>query len=589
MPNAAGRQISGEGRDELRPLLRLMDDRTRRELAAAVLLGSLAYASTVGLLGVAGWFITLSALSGLVGTLTFSLFLASGGVRALALTRVLGRYAERVTAHRATFTWLARLRVHFFQQALQLPASQVARFRTGDLLGRAVAEVDALDQFPLRVVLPTASAVVVAVGALGFLAFQAPAVATVAAVWVGLAGGGVPLLSAALGRRPGAASLDARARLRTELVDGLEGAREIAAYGAQRHIAAHLAGGVAEVERRQAHVDCMSARSAAAGTAATGTAMFLALTLGLAQVAGGALTAPIFAAMCFVVLALFDGLEPLTAAYQQLGVIRRAGHRLHDIFATAEGDGRPVGRSVTLQGADLRLCGVSFRYPGQSRPVLHDITLVAPAGSLVTITGRSGTGKSTLLRLCARELEPDAGQISLAMAPLQTIDLVSFWRGVGYVAHDSHIFAGSLRDNMLLGAPTATDGELSALLAVVGLTDLVRRLRYGLDTLVGEQGDNLSGGERRRLCVARAALRRPSLLLLDEPAAGVDAAAAQRMLQNLRVYLASSTIVVAGHEHLPLRADVSLALPDPAWLPIVGCGRSRHDRRLTGSSDLTGI
>jgi ABC-type transport system involved in cytochrome bd biosynthesis fused ATPase/permease subunit len=157
-------------------------------------------------------------------------------------------------------------------------------------------------------------------------------------------------------------------------------------------------------------------------------------------------------------------------------------------------------------------------------------------------------------------LEADTGQLLLGAVTLGSLGTDAFWQRVGYVAQDSHVFSGTLRDNLLLAAPDVAEPDLWAVLNIVELTGLVLRLRHGLDTPVGEQGDHLSGGERRRLCVARAILRRPTLLLLDEPTAGVDRPTAERMLRSLRAYLPSSTIVVASHDPLPLKADVSLTL-----------------------------
>jgi ATP-binding cassette subfamily C protein CydC len=509
------------------------------------------------LLGLAGWFIAVSALSGLLGTLTFSLFLASGGVRAFALTRVLTRYGERVASHRATFAWLARLRVHFFARALRLPALDVAAFRQGDLLGRVLADFDTLDQLPLRVLVPTASTALVLLVAIVYLAIQAPAIAMGTAFLTAVAGIGLPGVVATVGRKPGAAVLEARSRLRIDLIDALEGGREIAAYAAQRRVVADLMRVAADVDRRQAKLDRLSAGSTAASVAVTGAALLLALALGLPQIATGALDAPRLALVCLLVLALFDGLEVLPPAYQQLGLIQRAAQRLNGVFSTAA---HQEIQPVTSEAPELRLCGVSFHYPGQVRQVLHEVSLVALPGALVTLSGPSGTGKSTLLRLCARELEPDGGQLTLGGAVLSSIDANVFWQHVGYVAQDSHVFSGTLRDNLLLAAPDAAESDLWAVLDCVGPTTLVRRLPHGLNTPVGEQGDQLSGGERRRLCVARAILRRPLLLLLDEPMAGVDRPTAERILRSLRAYLPSSTIVVASHDPLSLKADVSLDL-----------------------------
>jgi ATP-binding cassette, subfamily C, bacterial CydC len=546
---------------ELRPVLLLIDARVGRQLLVGLVLGCLAFGSTVSLLGLAGWFITVSALSGLLGALTFSLFLASGGVRAFALSRVLTRYAERVATHRATFTWLARLRVHFFERALRLPALDIAVFRQGDLLGRVLADVDALDQLPLGVLLPTASTVVVVLVGLAYLGVQAPAVAPGIALLAALASIGLPKLASTLGRKPGVMAADARSQLRTELIDALEGGREIAAYDAQRLVVSDLTRVAAEVDRGQAKLDQVSASSAVVVVAVSGVALLFALSVGLPQIAAGALDAPMLAVVGLVVLGLFDGLEGLPLVYQQLGLIRRAAERLNAVFLTPAHDHVEAElHPAAPDDAELRLTDVSFGYSGRSQPVLQGVSLVAPRGALVALSGPSGAGKSTLLRLCARQLEPVAGQLTLGRVPLHATDANAFCQHVGYVAQDSHVFSGTLRDNLLLAAPDAAETDVWSVLDIVGLTDLVRGLRDGLDTPVGEQGDHLSGGERRRLCVARAILRRPALLLLDEPTTGVDGPTAERMLRSLRTYLPSTTIVVASHDPLPLDADIALSL-----------------------------
>jgi ABC-type transport system involved in cytochrome bd biosynthesis fused ATPase/permease subunit len=308
-------------------------------------------------------------------------------------------------------------------------------------------------------------------------------------------------------------------------------------------------------------VDRLSAGSTAAGVVVSGFAVLLALALGLPQIATGVLDAPMLALVCLVVLGLFDGLEALPLAYQQLGLIRRAAQRLNVVLSSpAHPELGSLVAPVTPEASELRLRGVSFRYPLQVRQVLHDVSLVALPGSLVALSGPSGAGKSTLLRLCARELESDSGELLLGTVPLSSIGTDAFWQRVGYVAQDSHVFSGTLRDNLLLAAPDVAEPDLWAVLNIVGLTGLVVHLPHELDTPVGEQGDHLSGGERRRLCVARAILRRPALLLLDEPTAGVDRPTAERMLRCLRAYLPSSTIVVASHDPLPLKADISLTL-----------------------------
>jgi ABC-type transport system involved in cytochrome bd biosynthesis fused ATPase/permease subunit len=206
---------------------------------------------------------------------------------------------------------------------------------------------------------------------------------------------------------------------------------------------------------------------------------------------------------------------------------------------------------------------VSFRYDQQRLPVFKSLTCDIPAGALMSVTGPSGAGKSTLLKLLARELEPDQGSITLGETPLAYIQAEELYRQQALVSQDSHIFNASLRENLLMAKPDATEQEMREVLEAVCLSGLVEKLADGLDTELGEHGEMLSGGERRRLSLAQALLKAPSILLLDEPTTGVDRETAQNIVENLRARLPVSTIVVATHEAwLGGLADRHLDLPE---------------------------
>jgi ATP-binding cassette subfamily C protein CydC len=525
-------------------------------------LSCLASLAAVGLLGLSGWFITTSALVGLLGITTFSFLFPSGGVRAFALLRTVARYGERVVNHQATFAFLARLRVLSFARASHLPVRSITRYRSGDLLTRMMADIDTLDQMLVRILIPTLSTAIVVAGALIFLGGYSALLAACAGIAVIAAGGALPLLMARLGRRPGARFVEARADARTRCVEALQGRREIASYQAEHIIKQQVgqaltrADGVQRVQLRDAAI------SSALMSALTSLTLLGTLLIGLSLVTRGTLDGAIVVMLYLVVTAVFESIEGLPQAYQFLGQTRHAARRLNALLPeVGPAPAQPAKIASAWQEA-LCIEQVSFRYDEQRVPVFQNLTCVFPPGALVAITGPSGAGKTTLLKLLARELEPDQGTIALGETPLAHIQAEELYRHQALVSQDSHIFNASLQENLLMAKPDAAVQEMRGVLEAVCLTNLIEKLTDGLDTRLGEHGEMLSGGERRRLSLAQALLKAPSILLLDEPTTGVDRETAQHILATLRARLPLSTIFVATHEAwLGSLADHHLVLP----------------------------
>lgn len=536
-------------RDALR-YLALVRGKLLGRLLLGLLLACLASLAAVGLLGLSGWFITTSALVGLLGISTFSFLFPSAGVRAFALLRTVARYGERVVNHQATFAFLARLRALSFARAARLPLQSLTRYRSADLLTSMMADIDMLDQMLVRILVPTLSTAIVVAGALIFLGGYSTLLAACAGVAVIAAGVALPLVMARLGRRPGARFVEARAEARTRFVEALEGRREIASYRAEHIARQQVSRALIRAEGVQRAQLRAAAISAALMCTLISCALLGTLLIGLSLVSRGTLDGAIVVMLYLVVTAVFEHIEGLPQAYQFLGRTRHAAWRLNTLLPeVGPAPARATEVAPAWRGA-IGIESVSFRYDEERVPVFQNFTCVFQAGALVAITGPSGAGKSTLLKLLSGELEPERGSVVRGEASLVL------------VSQDSHIFNTSLRENLLMARPDATEQEMRDVLEAACLSGLVEKLADGLDTRLGEHGEMLSGGERRRLSLAQALLKAPSLLLLDEPTTGVDYGTARHILEALRTRLPLSTIVVATHEAwLGSLADQQVALP----------------------------
>jgi ATP-binding cassette subfamily C protein CydC len=519
-----------------RLVLGLLRGRARCRLALALVLAVTAAASGIGLLGLAGWFLATCALAGQGLVAGFSYLYPSGGVRALALTRTTSRYLERLVGHRATLTVLTRLRVLVYAHAMRLDASRLRAMRRGDVLDRLLRDVEAVDLVLLRVVLPAGVAVIGAAGGLLVLTAVLPAAA--GATLLGLAVVAAVLVGAHVhGRHGGRVRAAARGSLRARLVAAAEGRPELVCGGAAPYALADLTGRTDRWSRlaRRAGLGEQVAVGAVRGVA--GITQLAVLVLGL-----GGTSVPMAVLMALVVHGVFELAEPLPAA---VVAAQEAGESLRRLDAL-----RPAAVDPAAPAAgpgDLELRDASVR--AGDRCLLEPVRLTVAAGELVVVTGTSGAGKTTLLRLLAGELAPTSGRVLVGGVDPTRLDPAARADLVVLVDADDTLFAGTVAENLRVGAPDAADPELAALLDACGLDDLTP------DTPVGPRGNEVSGGQRRRLLVARAVLRRPAVLLLDEPTEGVDAPGARVLLAAVRARLPDATLLLGLHDravtHLP--------------------------------------
>ncbi|HEY3982569.1 heme ABC transporter ATP-binding protein/permease CydC [Cedecea sp.] len=529
-------------------------------LSLGIVLAIVTLLASIGLLTLSGWFLSASAVVGVAGLYSFNYMLPAAGVRGAAITRTAGRYFERLVSHDATFRVLQHLRVSTFSKLLPLSPAGLARFRQGELLNRVVADVDTLDHLYLRVISPLVGAFVVIVVVTFGLSFLDTTLA--------LTLGGILLATLLLlpplfyraGQPTGEALTVQRGNYRQRLTAWLQGHAELTIFGAATRAREQLdatENSWQEAQRRQAG---LTALSQAVMLLISGIAVLAMLWMASAGVGESQSPGALIALFVFCALAAFEAMAPVTGAFQHLGQVIASALRVTQITSQAPDVTFPETTLPEQQQAALEIRGISFTYPGQSQPALKDIALSVKAGQRIAILGKTGCGKSTLLQLLTRAWDAQQGEIQLNGIALSAFDEATLRKATSVVPQRVHLFSATLRDNLLLASPQANDEQLSAALVQVGLEKLLED--SGLNNWLGEGGRQLSGGELRRLAIARAILHNAPLMLLDEPTEGLDAATEKQILDLMEEVTKNKTVLMVTHRLRGLNAFDSIIVMD---------------------------
>jgi len=513
-------------------------------LSIGVFLAIVTLLASIGLLTLSGWFLSASAVVGLSGVY-FNYMLPAAGVRAGAIIRTAGRYCERLVSHDATFRVLEHLRVTTFSKLIPLSPAGLARFRQGELLNRMVADVDTLDHLYLRVISPLVGAfVVIVVVTLGLSLLDVELALTLGGILLATLILLPPLFYRA-GRPSGEKVTVQRGQYRQQLTAWLQGHAELTIFGATERARTQLEATEQRWQEAQYHQASLSALSQALMLFISGIAVITMLWIASAGVGSHDIPGALIALFVFCSLAAFEALAPVTGAFQHLGQVIASALRVSQITeqqASVVFSDKPQEKQSEA-ALDIRQLG--FTYPGQPQAVLQDINLSVSPGQHIAILGSTGCGKSTLLQLLTRAWDSQQGEIALNNIPLNTFDESTLRATTSIVPQRVHLFSATLRDNLLLAAPQATDEQLSASLERVGLGKLLQD--DGLNSWLGEGGRQLSGGELRRLAIARALLHSGPLMLLDEPTEGLDAETEHQMLTLLEEVTANKTVLMVTH------------------------------------------
>lgn len=514
-------------------------------MVLGVMLGTLTVLANIALMAVSGWFIAAMGIAGVAGAM-LNYFTPAAIIRGLAITRTAGRYGERLLTHDATLRVTARLRVWLYGHIERLPPLTLTGLHSGDLFGRLRSDIDQLEKFYLGMLVPLGVAALSMIGIAIGLALVAPALLPWMLLALLLVGVALPLWLQRASQTMQVEISQQSTLLRAKLAETWQGAAELMVYGAAP-AAITVIDDIThriDIARRRQQLLAMIAQALSQlimQSVAVGALAVMAQAILMRQI-----DAADIAMLPLLCMACFDAVLPLAAALQNWHGMKMAALR---VFALVD-QAQIAPENVQTVPHDDFILQIDRPVFGYGETVLRgDIDLQLRAGETLAIVGPSGIGKSTLVGLLAGLWLPTGGDIRLNGVSVAACD-PDQWRGFFSVAEQRpHIFTGTIRQNLLVAHPAATMDDIDSACQLAGLQDDIAQLPVGLDTMLGEHGLGLSGGQIRRLSIARALLKPCRCLILDEPTDSLDAAFASAMMQRILADTAARQMAVIVVTH----------------------------------------
>ncbi|WP_225102087.1 thiol reductant ABC exporter subunit CydC [Streptomyces sp. CoH27] len=541
---------SGGSRSTLR-LARHLVPYWRRLLPAALAAAGSELAAAA-LMATASWLITRAAQQPLIASVS----LAIVAVRALALGRGALRYVDRLLGHDGVLRAVAGFRTRVYEALVPLAPAGTPAFRSGDLLTRLVDDVDAAQDLLLRVLLPAVAAGAVCVAATTTAALLLPQAGLLLGLLLAAAALLVPAAVLAVAHRAGREQAAVRAELAAHVVDLTQGAADLAAYGARDRAAERARRAASRIARLERHRALTTSLASAVLLLLQGTALVAVTWTALHAHADGRLPSVHLTVLAVLALVSFEALEALPAAAFRLAEVRARAARLADLFDTPPPVTEPAApAALTADGPiGVRITNLTVRHSTDAPPALDGVSLHLSAGRCTVLLGASGSGKSTLIAALMRFVDYESGSIRLAGHELRDCAGSDVRRVITGMTQDAHVFHATIRANLLLARPGATDAELRDAARRARILDWIESLPKGFDTFIGQDGTEVSGGQRSRLLLARALLADPPVLVLDEPTEGLDPDTASAVLADILDATRGRTTLLVAHEREGLTA-----------------------------------
>ncbi len=512
-------------------------------IMAAVLLSFSTVGSSVGLMAFSSYLISKAALAMNPSELN----LAIAGVRLFALSRAIFRYIERIISHTASFRILTHLRTWFYRAIEPLAPARLQQVRSGDLLSRIMSDIETLEQFFVRAIVPPLSAVLVTLLVTVLLGSFYPSLGLALLAFLLLTGLVLPTISLYLSRQPAAMLIHFRSKLNASILDGIQGIPDLIAFGRSKEHQGEIDLLTQQINRQREQLALIQGLSRGLAALFTSLAGITVLWLAIPLVTGELIEGVYLALLPLVAIASFEAIQPLSQSLDVLESSKVAAERLFDLIDAP----RPVEdtplESPPIKNTSIRFKDVSFRYGTTEPLVLDRLTFTIEQGKRLAVTGPSGSGKSTIVNLLLRFWEYQDGYIELGDSELRSYRAVDVRRLISVITQHTHIFNSTIRDNLYLANASATDEDLLSACQIAQIDNFIAQLPEGLDTPTGENGLMLSGGERQRLAIARAVLKNAPILILDEATANLDADTEQQLWSSLENIMNERTTLIISH------------------------------------------
>lgn len=520
----------------------------------ALLLSALTVTSHIGLMATSSYLLARAALQPPIMDLMITIV----GVRFFGISRAVFRYFERLVSHDVTFRVLSRIRVIVYKGIEPLAPAHLQEWRSGDLLSRIVGDVEVQQNLFLRVLAPPLVAVLVLVGYGSFLGRFNLGFTYILAAFFLAAGVVLPLLIRIIGRGIGLLKIQAKAKIHTLVLDSLQGMPEMLAFGQKGAHFLRIQGAQKELSMSDRKMARVTGISNALMGLASNLGMLAILVLGILLVEKGQIDGVLLGMLALGVLSSFEAVTPLPVSQHHLEENQIAGNRLKDLMDEGrrllEKEESNLGEPL-LKNLDIELINVSFRYHKDEPCVLENISIKIPMGKRIGIVGRSGVGKSSIVNLLVRFYEPESGEIYLGGVNIKELFPQDVREKIAVVSQKSHLFHATIKENLLVAKPDATDDELYEVARQAKIHDFICSLPQGYNSLIGEEGMKLSGGQQQRLAIARALLKDAPILILDEATNGLDPVIEHELRRELFAMLEGRTLIVITH-HIELIRDM---------------------------------